>query len=128
MEKCLLQLQGSAVFASLVLGLQAHITVHPVQKRYNKRYRHFNNDNGKMICDSMHAEIAALQSIPEQQLLSIKNWSKVSVYVCRIATGLKDRYGCAKPCEACMNCLIDYGITNIYFTDWGGYGYLKVET
>lgn len=117
------------VYKNKVIGSgcnEKHRT-HPMQKKYNKKYRHFNVDDGKMISDTLHAEIAAVIDISYVQGLEIKNWNDVSIYIYRIAPGLKNGYGCAKPCPACLNCLKDYGIRNIYFTDDEGYNYLRLD-
>lgn len=99
---------------------------HPMQKEYNRKYRTFNNVGGNYINDSIHAEIAAISSIPYTVGIDI-DWSKVRVYVYRISRGTKLGYGLAKPCSACMNALKDLGIKNIYYTDSDGYSYLQLD-
>lgn len=103
------------------------IKTHPVQKKYNKKYRKFNNKDGKMIMDTIHAEMAACLNISYVQGLDIKNWNKVKIFIYRIAPGLKNGYGCAKPCPACSNMLRDLGIKNIYYTDDDGYCYMYMD-
>lgn len=93
---------------------------HPMQKRYNQ-YRHFNKTkNG--IKHSVHAEIAALNSIPYTIGKEVE-WSKVKVYIYRICPGRVGGYGLAKPCEACVQALRDIGIKHIYYTGNGSYIY-----
>lgn len=99
---------------------------HPMQKEYNRKYRVFNSVGGNYINDSIHAEIAAISSIPYTVGIDI-DWSKVKVYVYRISRGTKLGYGLAKPCPACMNALKDLGIKNIYYTDSDGYSYLQLD-
>lgn len=99
---------------------------HPMQKEYNRKYRTFNNVGGNYINDSIHAEIAAISSIPYTVGIDI-DWSKVKVYVYRISRGTKLGYGLAKPCPACMNALKDLGIRHIYYTDSDGYSYLQLD-
>ena len=97
---------------------------HPMQKRYNQ-YRHFNKTkNG--IKHSIHAEIAALNSIPYTIGREVE-WSKVKVYIYRICPGRIGGYGLAKPCEACVQALRDIGIKHIYYTGNGSYIYERLN-
>lgn len=100
---------------------------HPMQKKYNKAYRVFNNQDGKPIKDSIHAEMAAVLNITYVQSLNIKNWNNVKIFIYRIAPGLPNGYGSARPCPACMHMLRDFNISNVYYTDKYGYSYLKIE-
>lgn len=91
---------------------------HPLQKKYNKE-RKFNKCGTKPIKHSVHAEIAALSSIPYPIQESI-DWSHVKVYTFRIAPGKKLHQGCARPCEGCMKALRDRGVRrSFYSTDDG---------
>ena len=99
---------------------------HPLQKKYNRKYRHFNCTRGEFVNDSVHAEIAAIASVPYAVGKDI-DWSKVHVYVYRICNGKKHGYGNARPCPACMNAIKDMGIKNVYYTDEEGLGYLKLN-
>jgi len=90
------------------------VKTHPMQKKYNRKYRKFKQGN-KPIRDSLHAEMAAINSIPypvAQQL----QWKDVSVYVYRICRGKPLGHGLAKPCRACMNALKDLGVGHLYYT------------
>lgn len=97
---------------------------HPMQKYYNK-YRHFNK--GSRPCThTIHAEIAALNSIPYAVGIQI-DWKEVNVYVYRIANGLPDGHGMARPCEACMAALANLGIRNIYYSTNTGFAYERLD-
>ena len=91
---------------------------HPMQKKYNRRYREFHITE-KPIHDGAHAEILALSHIkkPMSDLLDKKNdWGAVKVYIYRISPGHKSGMGIARPCSACYAALIDKGIKHIYYT------------
>lgn len=93
---------------------------HPMQAIYNQ-YRKFNKTkNG--IKHSVHAEIAALNSVPYPIGKDV-DWSKVRVYIYRIAPGLPKGYGVAKPCPGCEQALRDLGIKHIYYTGDNSYVY-----
>lgn len=97
----------------------------PIQKKYN-HYRHFNNCSAGPVKHSLHAEIAALKSIPypiAQQL----DWKRVKIYIYRIAIGLPQRKGFARPCAACRQCIADMGIRDMYYTTDTGYAYERID-
>ena len=99
--------------------------VHPIQKKYN-HYRHFNNCSAGPVKHSLHAEIAALKSIPypiTQQL----DWKRVKIYIYRIAIGLPQKKGFARPCAACRQCIADMGIRDMYYTTDTGYAYERID-
>ena len=97
---------------------------HPMQAIYNK-YRKFNKTkNG--IKHSVHAEIAAINSIPYTIGREVE-WSKVRVYIYRICPGKIGGYGLAKPCPACTQALRDMGIRHIYYTGEGSYVYEQMN-
>ena len=98
---------------------------HPMQKKYNRKYRKFHNTN-KAINDCLHAEIDAINSISYTTGIEV-DWSKVKVFVYRISIGKRLGYGCAKPCKACTHALKDLGVRNIYYTDDMGFNYLYLE-
>ena len=97
---------------------------HPMQARYNQ-YRNFNKTNNG-IKHSIHAEIAAINSIPYTIGREVE-WSKVKVYIYRICPGRIGGYGLAKPCEACIQALRDIGIRHIYYTGNGSYIYERLN-
>lgn len=99
---------------------------HPMQKKYNNRYRSFNIGDGQCVNHALHAEMSAINSIPFTIGIQI-DWSKVKVFVYRISTGKPLGYGMARPCPACMNAIRDLGIRRVYYTDDDGYSYLELN-
>lgn len=99
---------------------------HPSQKKYNRKYRTFNYMGGTYIHDSLHAEIAAIHSIPYTVGINV-DWSQVKLYVYRICHGKRLGYGCAKPCPACTAAIKDLGVKHIYFTDDEGLSYMELQ-
>ena len=97
---------------------------HPLQKRYNKE-RKFNKCGAKPIKHSVHAEIAALSSIPYPIQENI-DWSKVKVYTFRIAPGKKLHQGCSRCCDGCMKALRDRGICKIFYSTDDGFAEERV--
>lgn len=78
----------------------------PIQKKYNQ-YRGFDTD----VCvNSLHAEMMCLI---KARKLNIE-WSKASLFIYRSFKNGKNAI--ARPCEACMQAIKDYGIKNIYYT------------
>lgn len=98
----------------------------PLQKKYNRKYRHFNCERGEFINDSIHAEIAAISDVKYTVGRDV-DWSRASIYVYRISNGRRLGFGCAKPCPACLAAIRDIGIKKIFFTDNEGYGYLELK-
>ena len=98
---------------------------HPVQKKYNRRYREFKKGL-KPALDMVHAEIAALNCIPYPIAEQI-DWKDVKVYVYRISPGHKLGHGMARPCPACFNALKEKGIRHIYYTTNEGFAYERIE-
>lgn len=99
---------------------------HPTQKYYNQRYRHFSKRGGKPTVHAIHAEIAALNSIPYPIAAQI-NWKEVHVYVYRISNGRVTGRGLARCCDSCMNALKDKGVRHFYYTGNDSYIYERVE-
>lgn len=91
----------------------------PLQKKYNKE-RKFNKNGKQPIKHSVHAEIAALKSIPYPIQESV-DWSKVKVYIFRICPGLDLGFGNARCCEACLAALRDKGVRKIFYTTNNGF-------
>lgn len=97
---------------------------HPMQAKYNQ-YRKFNKTkNG--IKHSMHAEIAAINSIPYVTGREVE-WSKVKIYIYRISPGKPGQYGMARPCPGCMQAIRDMGIQHVYYTGEGSYIYERLN-
>lgn len=93
----------------------------PNQKFYNLRYRDFDTAYYSNREHSLHAEMAALASIPypvAQQL----NWKKSKAYVYRISPGLPHKQGMSAPCCACAHALADAGLRQVFFSTEYGFG------
>jgi deoxycytidylate deaminase len=99
---------------------------HPYQKKYNRKYRHFNCERGEFVSDMLHAEISAILNVPYTVGRDV-DWGKVNVYVYRISHGRRLGFGNARPCPACMAAIRDLGIKHVYYTDNSGYGYLELR-
>ena len=97
---------------------------HPQQKYYNQ-FRQFRK-GPKPCLHTMHAEIAAINSIPYPVGIEV-DWKNVDIYVYRIAPGLRSKHGMARPCAGCMAALKKLGIRNIYYTTDDGYAYERLE-
>lgn len=111
------------VYKHKVIGEGCNSTkTHPVQKYYNRRHRSFKK-GAKPFQDSLHAEIAALQSIPYPIAQEV-DWKKVKVYVVRVRE--KD-FGLARPCPACMAALREMGVRNFYYSTDDGFAYEEVN-
>lgn len=97
----------------------------PHQKYYNRRYREFRRGTTPAV-HTLHAEMRALNLIP-YPLGKDMDWSKVNVYIYRIAPGLPNHRGLARPCPACMAALRDCGVRNIYYTTDNGFAYERID-
>ena len=94
----------------------------PDQRHYNMLYRAFNEPRRFSPKEhSIHAEIAAIKSVPYTKAISI-NWSKVKAYVYRVSPGKQSFQGLSKPCAACSHALYDKGIKTVYYSDDYGFG------
>lgn len=99
---------------------------HPMQKKYNRKYRSFNNNNGAFINDTIHAEVSALMNIPYVIGKDV-DFSKCKIYVYRICNGKPLGYGNARPCQACLHMIKDVGIRHVFYTDDMGLSYLRLD-
>lgn len=106
-------------------GVNANKT-NPKQKYYNKRYRKFSRGNGMPCIHSIHAEIAALNSIPYPVAEQI-DWKQVRVYIYRVSKGHKSGHGNARCCPACRNALVDKGVRHFYYTGDDSFIYERVK-
>lgn len=82
----------------------------PIQKKYNIS-RGFDVHSAK---NSLHAEMMALNKIKDMDI----NYEKATICVYREFKNGK--LALAKPCFACMNAIKDFGIKDIYYTDYEG--------
>lgn len=99
---------------------------HPMQQKYNRRYRKFNTSRGEFVKHSVHAEIAAISNIPYVVGKEV-DFSKAKIFIYRICNGKRFGYGNARPCPACMNAIRELGIRHVYFTDDDGLSYLELN-
>ena len=98
----------------------------PQQKYYNKRYRKFSRRDGKPAIHAIHAEIAALNSIPYPVTQQI-NWKDVHVYTYRISNGRITGRGLSRCCAACEGALLDRGVRHFYYTGNDSYIYERID-
>lgn len=100
-----------AVLKNRILAASSNkLKTHPKQAEYD-RYRDFNNlRSDPKNMHSLHAEIACLSMIKEQNV----NFRDIELYIIRLR---RDRdYGLARPCAACMNFIMNKGIRKIYYS------------
>lgn len=97
----------------------------PHQKYYNRKYRQFRRGT-LPATHTLHAEMRALNLI-SYPLGKDMDWSKVNVYIYRVAPGLPNQRGLARPCPACMAALRDCGVRNIYYTTDSGFAYERID-
>lgn len=105
----------------LTMASNSGIKTHPMQKKYNRKYRHFEKSK-KPVLDYGHAEILALADIPypiEQNI----DWRDVRVYVYRFRRDERLSQALARPCPACMAALRDKGVKHIYYSTDDGFAY-----
>ena len=100
-----------AVLKNKILAASSNkLKTHPKQAEYD-RYRDFNNiRSDPKNMHSLHAEIACLSMIKEQNV----NFRDIELNIIRLR---RDRdYGLARPCAACMNFIMNKGIRKIYYS------------
>jgi len=86
----------------------------PEQKFYNRRYRKFNVGT-KPPVDSIHAEMAAIRSVP-YTVSQEMDWSHAKVFIYRISPGKLSGHGMARSCPGCLQALKDKGVRKLYYT------------
>lgn len=91
----------------------------PDQKFYNRKYRNFRVGT-KPPMDMIHAEIAALRSVPYNVAQEV-NWSKVKVYTYRISPGKPSGHGLSRCCPGCLHALKDKGVRKLFYTTDDGF-------
>ena len=82
---------------------------HPFQNRYKKHPEAL----------LFHAETSAIHNSLKQRLYTAEDVSKCTLYVCR--TLKNRRWGLAKPCEGCLQAIVEYDIKKVYFTNDNGF-------
>lgn len=86
----------------LSVGWSLSDTTHPLAKRYNYRF------------SSIHSELKAIVNLQYTPDI-ISKCSLINIRI--LADG---SLSMAKPCRRCKKLLQDFGITNIYYTNWEG--------
>ena len=92
---------------------------HPMQAHLNK-LRGF-DPMGSGERNILHAEIATLL---KRRDLDIE-WNKSMLFIARLKKN--GDLGLARPCNACMGLIKQYGIKNIYYTTDNGWCYERIE-
>ena len=77
---------------------------HPIQKMYNNKCLNYKKIKG----DKLHAEIDTLIKVNKKDSFGS------TLYIFR--RGNDNIYRLSKPCKACMQCILDYGIKRIVYT------------
>jgi tRNA(Arg) A34 adenosine deaminase TadA len=85
----------------------------PFQKRFSR-------NNNKIY---IHAEIEAIKKA--SKILTKKEFKHSSIYVCRLKWNSTHKnkkliFGMSKPCDSCMNAIIEFGIKKIIYTTNNG--------
>ena len=108
------------VYGGKIVGAGANTTKSdPLQKQYNLKYRHFVDAQYCNREHSIHAEMAAIKSIPYTVRIKT-DWGKAEAYIFRISPGHPHGQGLAAPCCACAHALADLGVRKIKFsTEYG---------
>lgn len=91
------------------------LKTHPLQKVFD-RYREFNCRSDPKNIHSLHAEIACLSMIKNDV-----NYKDIDLYIVRVLKS--GNLGMSRPCSACMPCIIEKGIRNIFYSTNYGYAH-----
>ena len=92
---------------------------HPMQAHLNK-LRGF-DPMGSGERNILHAEIATLLKSRDLDI----EWNKSILFIARLKKN--GDLGLARPCNACMGLIKQYGIKNIYYTTDNGWCYERIE-
>lgn len=91
------------------------LKTHPLQKAFD-RYREFNCTSDPKNIHSLHAEISCLSMIKNDV-----NYKDIDLYIVRVLKS--GNFGMSRPCSACMPCIIEKGIRNIFYSTNYGYAH-----
>lgn len=91
---------------------------HPLQRKYNM-YRDFVHEG--LVFDKLHAEIGLISQLSRLNV----NPKHISIYVYRVCKSRE--HGIARPCEGCMQALLDAGITHVYYSTDVGFAYEELN-
>ena len=92
------------------------LKTHPIQKLYDS-YREFNCRSELKNMHSLHAEIACLNMIRNQDI----NYKDLELYIVRRRRD--GNYGMARPCVACSQFIKNLGIRKIFYSTGSGFAY-----
>lgn len=114
-----IQVGAIAVHGGKVIASSASSNkTHPLQRMYNS-YRDFVHEG--LVFDKLHAEIGLISQIQRTNI----NPKDISIYIYRICKSRE--HGLARPCEGCMQALLDIGIRNIYYSTDVGFAYEQIQ-
>ena len=104
-----------AVYKKCVIGVGYNTTkTSPIQLKYDK-YRELDTNNGVEPKHSLHAEIMCLNSIKTLDI----DFSKVKLYVYR--EDMNGNLSICKPCRGCQKAIEEFGIKEVFYTDYNTY-------
>ena len=92
---------------------------HPMQAHLNKLRGFDSMGSGER--NILHAEIATLLKSRDLDI----EWNKSMLFIARLKKN--GDLGLARPCNACMGLIKQYGIKNIYYTTDNGWCYERIE-
>lgn len=104
----------------IIAAASNKLKTHPVQKKFDDRYREFNCTSDLKNMHSLHAEIACVNMIKDSNI----NFKDVELYIVRLRKNYE--YGLARPCAACMNLIKSKGIRKIYFSTNTGFAFEEI--
>lgn len=108
-----------AVLKNKIIAASSNkLKTHPVQAEFDNKFRDFNCTSDPKNMHSLHAEIACLNMIKPYQDVCYKD---LELYIVRIRRD--GNYGLARPCNACMNLIINRGIRKIYYSTNYGFSF-----
>ena len=93
---------------------------HPMQAHLNKLRGFDPMSSGER--NILHAEIATLLKSRDLDI----EWNKSMLFIARLKKN--GDLGLARPCNACMGLIKQYGIKNIYYTTDNGWCYERIES
>lgn len=113
------------VYKNHIIGSGHNSTKTCPQQKIANRKRHFNKTGKRPVSHSMHAEIAALRTVPYTVDKTI-NWREVKVYIYRISPGQSLGIGLARSCPGCMSELKKKGVQHFFYTTSDGFAYERI--
>jgi deoxycytidylate deaminase len=109
------KVSAALVYKNKIISLGTNkFKTDPFQKRFSK-------NNNKIY---IHAEIECIKKA--SKILTKQEFKHSTLYVCRIKWNSTDErkrkiiFGMSKPCESCMNAIVEFGIKKIIYTTDNG--------